>query len=65
MNTNMNELNLNEMAMINGGSTAKTVAHIIGAIATPLATAVGGPLCGAAAAAIMLAVNAAAEYSDK
>jgi hypothetical protein len=62
---NMNELNMNQMAMINGGSTATKVAHVIGAIATPLATIVGGPLCGAAAAAIMTAVNVAAEVSDK
>ena len=56
---------MNQMAMINGGSTATKVAHIIGAIATPLATIVGGPLCGAAPAAIVAAVNVAAEVSDK
>ena len=62
---NCTELNLDQMSMINGGSTATIAAHIIGAIATPLATAVGGPVCGIATAAIMAAVNAAAEYSDQ
>ena len=64
MKNSINELNLNDMEMINGGSAAKTFARIFGAIATPLATAVGGPLCGIATAAIMTACNAAAEYSD-
>lgn len=65
MNTNTMELNLNEMELVNGGGAAKNFARIFGAIATPLATAVGGPLCGMAVAGIMVAVNAAAEIGDK
>ena len=64
MKANMNELNLNEMEMVNGGNAAKTFARIFGAIATPLATAVGGPLCGIATGAIMAVCNVAAECSD-
>lgn len=62
---NATELTLNEMEMVNGGGAAKNFARIFGAIATPLATAVGGPLCGMAVAGIMVAVNAAAEIGDK
>lgn len=64
MKTNITELNINDMEMINGGNAAKTFARIFGAIATPLATAVGGPLCGIATAAIMTACNVAAECSE-
>ena len=64
MNTNMMELNLNDMEMVNGGSIAKTVARIIGAIGTPVMTAVGGPLCGLAFGAISAVCNAAAEAAD-
>ena len=65
MNTKFIELDLEQMEMVNGGGAAKTAARIIGAIATPLASAVGGPICGIATAAIMAAVNAAAEYAEK
>ena len=51
--------------MVNVGGAAKTAARSIGEIVTPLASAVGGPICGIATAAIMAAVNAAAEYAEK
>ena len=62
---NATELNLNEMEMINGGGAAKNFVRIFGAIATPLAGAVGGPLCGLAVAGIMAVAGAAAEIGDK
>ena len=54
---------MNQMAMINGGSTATKVAHVIGAIATPLATIVGGPLCGRGHHGRRLDKDASIEYN--
>ena len=52
MKTDINELNLNDLEKINGGSLATTLEHIAGGIAAAAAGAVLGP-----AAAIAVGVS--------
>ena len=57
MKANMNELNLNDMEMVNGGNLASTLLHVVGCVAAATVGVVTGPVGAIATGLTFVAAN--------